>query len=70
MNRESFDKGIENKHQTEVTKLKNTITELKIYLEGFNSGLEWSRRKIRDLGDKEVELTQTEKQKTKKVKTA
>lgn len=40
MNRESFDKGIENKHQTEVTKLKNTITELKIYLEGFNSGLE------------------------------
>ena len=70
MNRESFDKGIENKHQTEVTKLKNTITELKIYLEGFNSGLEWSRRKIRDLGDKEVELTQTEKQKTNKVKTA
>lgn len=28
------------------------------------------KKKIRDLGDKEVELTQTEKQKTKKVKTA
>lgn len=28
------------------------------------------KKKIRDLGDKEVELTQTEKQKTKKVNAA
>ena len=35
--RENFNKG---KYQTEVTEVKNTVTELKTILEGFNSRLD------------------------------
>ena len=42
------------------------ITELKNILEGFNSKLNKVGKKISDLEDRTVELTQTEQQKEKK----
>jgi len=51
------------KYQTEVIKLKNTITELKNILEGFKSRPDEAEELISDLKDRAVELTQTEQQK-------
>lgn len=45
------------KYQIEVTELKNTITELRNILEGFNRRLDAEER-ISQLKNKAVELTQ------------
>ena len=52
------------KYQTEVIKLRNTITELKNILEGFSRPDE-AEELASDLKDRAVELIQTEQQKGK-----
>ena len=56
---ENFNKETGNirKYQIEVTELKNTITELRNILEGFNRRLDAEER-ISQLKNKAVELTQ------------
>lgn len=66
---EKFNKEIENirKYQTEVMKLKNTMVELKKYADGFNSRLKEAEERISKLGEKAMELTQTEQKKGKRI---
>lgn len=65
-NNKNFNKEIENvrKQQTVGTEKKNTITQLKNTLEGFNIRLD--EVQIDDWEVKAMELTQTEQQKKKK----
>ena len=58
------------KYQTEVSELKNIITEVKNTLEVFNSRQDEAAEQINDREDKVVELTQTEQQKKRKEKNA
>ena len=46
--------------------MTNTITEMKITLEGINSSITEAEEWIRDLEDKMVEFTVTEQNKEKK----
>lgn len=50
---------ISKKKKIEVTELKNTITKLKIILEGLNHRLDEAERKI-ELEDRTMECIQTE----------
>ena len=51
------------KNQSE---LKNTITEMKITLQGTNSRLDYAEEWINDLDDRVVEITQSNQQKEKR----
>ena len=67
---EKFNKETENirTYQIEVTQLKNTITELKNTLEGFNSRPDKAEEMISKFEDRAVEITQSEQQKEKRMK--
>ena len=48
--------------------LKNTITEVKTVIEGFNNKLDQAEERISILKDREVEVIQSEQQKEKRMK--
>ena len=64
MNKKEFHRDKEFKMQTEVTKLKNTIPELR--KRRINNRLDEVEKRIRELKDKIVELIQSKQQKRKK----
>lgn len=65
--REKFNKELKNikKNQSE---LKNTITEMKSTLDGINNRLDRIQECISDLGNRIMEITQSEEQKEKQIK--
>lgn len=64
---ENFNKERKYKCQTEVTKLKNVLTELQNILEGFSSRPDEAEL-ISDLEDRAMQFTQTEQEKEKEKK--
>jgi proteasome assembly chaperone (PAC2) family protein len=49
-----------NKSQREIYKLKNTMTELSIFMESFNSRLDQAEERIYKFEEKPFEMAQTE----------
>ena len=55
-------------YHTEITELKNTVTELKNTQNGFNSRLDEAEENISEFKYKAVELTHSEQQNEKRMK--
>ena len=52
----------------QILELKNTITDLKISLEGFNSRLHQAEETISELKDKSLEIIKSEEQKIRRMR--
>lgn len=66
--RTSTEMGKTGKYHIEVIELKNTITEVKNTLPGFNSRQDEAEEWISELKDRAIKLTQSENEKKKREK--
>lgn len=64
---EKFTKKVDitTKNQTEILQLKNSLNEIKIIFESFSNRLDQAEERISELEDKSLEITQSNKSKTK-----